>query len=61
MTNGNLPIVQRAIVIQSGGVFGAYDARILKALYEKIHQVDSDRSRKKKNNIISVWLEDIMI
>jgi predicted acylesterase/phospholipase RssA len=49
MANANLPVVQRAIVLQGGGALGAYDAGMLKALCEKIHDIDSGRNKKKIN------------
>lgn len=49
MSSPNVPPVQRAIVLQGGGALGAYDAGVLKALCERIHEIDGEAASRKRN------------
>ena len=45
MTN-DVPKEQRALVLQGGGALGAYEAGVLKALYEKISEKDKNEGKE---------------
>ncbi len=45
MTN-DVPKEQRTLVLQDGGALGAYEAGVLKSLYEKISEKDKKDGRE---------------
>jgi NTE family protein len=46
-SQNSIPKVQRALVLQGGGALGAYQAGVLKALYEKINRIQNENNLEK--------------
>ena len=47
MNNSDIPVKERALVLQGGGSLGAYEAGAYEALYEWLSKKDNEEKKQK--------------